>query len=156
MWKFDFNQVPNLSKKIKNIWQQFIQQLSGQNITIIIDFTYQYEFWYQISNKKEYICKRNGELRQYYQKQNEKYGHERYKLINNCLRTEWIGIIGEIKKNGELIVNSIIRDIRSVRAEDPPLFNQFITQMIIESKAMAASDASVKNGEMGGTWIIKN
>jgi len=28
--------------------------------------------------------------------------------------------------------------------------------MILESKAIAASDASVKDGEMGGAWIIKN
>ena len=53
-------------------------------------------------------------------------------------------------------MNSIIRDIKSVRANNLPPFNQFIIQMIIESKAMAASDASVKDGEMGGAWIIKN
>ena len=66
-------------------------------------------------------------------------------------------MIGEIKRNGELIVNSIVRYDNQERLNQyPPPFNQVITQIILESKAIAASDASVKDGEIGGAWIIKN
>ena len=61
-----------------------------------------------------------------------------------------------MKKNRELIVNSIVRDFGLVRADNPPLFNQFIIQITIESKAMAVSDASAKDREMGRIWIFKN
>ena len=35
-------------------------------------------------------------------------------------------------------------------------FNENTTRCKQESKAVAAADASVKNGEMGGRWIISN
>ena len=108
-------------------------------------------------NDKEYVCERIREIRICFQKQNETYGHERYKIIDYCLRIEWIGIIGELKRNDELIVNSIVRNSSQERGnQPPPAFNQVIIQMIEESWAIAASDASVKDREIGGAWIIKN
>ena len=127
--------------------------LSGQYIIIIIiiDFTTQYDFRYQISNNKEYVYERIGETRRCFQKQNETYRRERYKIIDYCPRIEWIGIIGELKRNGELIVNSIVRDISQVREnQPPPPFNQVITQIIEESRAIAVSNILVKDGEIGG------
>ena len=48
-----------------------------------------------------------------------------------------------------------MRDIRQEATYLSPPFNQEITEMIVQSRALAASDASVKDGEMGGAWIIK-
>ena len=50
-----------------------------------------------------------------------------------------------------------MRNASQERGNQLPLpFNQVITQMIEESWAIAASDALVKDGEIGGAWIIKN
>jgi len=128
----------------------------GQNVIIIIDFTTQCNFQYQIPNDKEYVYKRIREIRTCFQKQNEIYRYERHKIIDYCPRIEWIGIIGELKRNGELIVNSIIKDVSQVRGnQPPPPFNQVITQMIEESRAIAASNTLVKDREMGGAWIVE-
>jgi len=48
-----------------------------------------------------------------------------------------------------------MRDIRQEATYLSPPFNQEITEIILQSRALAASDASVKDGEMGGAWIIK-
>jgi len=81
-----------------------------------------------MSNDKEYVCERIGEIRTCFQKQNEIYECERYKIIDYCLRIKWIGMIGKIKRNGKLIMNSIVRYINQERLnQHPPLFNQVIT-----------------------------
>ena len=48
-----------------------------------------------------------------------------------------------------------MRDVGQEATYPPPPFNQEITEMIIQSRALAASDASVRDREIGGVWIIK-
>ena len=95
--------------------------LSNQNVTTVVDFTKQCNFKYQLSNDKEYVSERIGEVIKCFKKQEEAYGHVKYKPIDYCPRIEWIGMIGEIKRNGELIVNSIVRYVNQERLNQHPL-----------------------------------
>jgi len=44
----------------------------------------------------------------------------------------------------------MMRDVRQEATYLPPLVNQEIMEMIVQSRALAASDTSVKDGEIGG------
>ena len=64
-------------------------------------------------------------------------------------------MIGHISSNRELKCQGVIRKVlpNSIVNYEPQ-FNEEITQMIMQSRAIAATDASVKEGELGGAWII--
>ena len=60
-----------------------------------------------------------------------------------------------MKRNGDLNINGMIRDVRQeIDINQYPLFNQEITESIIQSRAIAASDVSIKDGKMGRAWIV--
>ena len=69
--------------------------------------------------------------------------------------TKWNGIIGHTSSNSELACNGVIREVISDRTIDhKTLFNAEITQLILQSRPIATTDASAKDGELGGAWII--
>ena len=75
-WKFKFEEVPKPSKKTKDIWKSFIQQIKDQQISTINDFDHQVECMFQITTDEKYL-KRNGLQPKIYQKE-ESYGRPVY------------------------------------------------------------------------------
>ena len=66
-------------------------------------------------------------------------------------------ILSEIKSNGVVIIYDIFYARRdNDRKEQANPFNEIIVKSIEEGNAVAATDASVKDGKMGGCWIIVN
>ena len=64
--------------------------------------------------------------------------------------TKWNGIIGHTSSNSELACNGVIREVISDRTIDhKTLFNAEITQLILQSRPIATTDASAKDGELG-------
>ena len=98
----------------------------------------------------------NEEL--YFERERESYGHQIYGRRVETPNAEWRQSIAEIKENRSLIIYSlfppVIRESSQQDIQNP--FNEEITNMIQRGTAIAASDASVKDGCMGGCWIIAN
>ena len=65
--------------------------------------------------------------------------------------------IAEIKPNGVVITHGIIQVRNEISTNEwvQPFGEEIVTK-IEEMKAFAATDALVKDGEMGGCWIIAN
>ena len=59
-------------------------------------------------------------------------------------------IIAEIKANREVIAYSKLEEESKLRQHLHPPFNKKMIRQIQEENAVASSDASVKDGKMGG------
>ena len=58
--------------------------------------------------------------------------------------------------NGAFSVSSHVRSVGLVNSECDTPFNEIVTNEIIQMNDIAVTDASVKDREMGGVWIISN
>ena len=74
----------------------------------------------------------------------------------SVIELKWNKTIAEIRENGVAKVCGVFYVYQEESEIQYFQFNENITWYIQESKAVAATDASVKNGEMGGRWIISN
>ena len=112
----------------------------------------------QVSNDLEYvkIKKETGEI--FYAKETERYGQQIYAMIDEVANVSWRYSIAEMKENRSLVIHSLFPPFLSEpnQQDFQNPFNEDITESIRRGTAVAASDASVKDGCMGGCWIIAN
>jgi len=158
-WKINFPEITRPSEKSIKIWKGFIEWLTLQTIQTMYDFQDYATFQYKISsdmtkikehvNDQTFLCIKdeNHRLESRYQRSNE--DHTEDESFNNA--------IVEFKASGQAIVCDIIYSSRwpliNMHEINIP-FNDQITQAIQANDLIAASDASCKNEEMTGHWII--
>ena len=137
------------------MWKEHTQWLKQQNVQTIVDFSDHCTYQCYMTTDKEHACEVKEGIKTCYQKQAPMHGRERYNVINYCPITSWIGIVGHLNANGELKCNGMMREVRFNRRvhQDPP-FNAEVTQLITQSSTIAASNASTKEGKLGGAWMI--
>ena len=86
-----------------------------------------------------------------------RYGQRIYSITNEIAEIEQKKIIAEMKPNGVIIIYGTFHiSNTSMNEEQYPPFNDKVKRNIEEGKAVAAIDASVKNGKMGGSQIMSN
>ena len=86
-----------------------------------------------------------------YESADDRCGLKHSRIPNEEMNEEWIKVIVEMKLNGTMIVHSKIVGVTiDVDFNHGQPFNELTTERIEEKIAVAASDAAVKNGEMGG------
>jgi len=155
-WTMEFEKVPKPSKKSYQIWEEFIKWLKEQKIQTIVDFEPWIQTNLQISPDREYIRDASKEVVKYYKRGEIMYGHQVYKEIDDEVSIEWKKMIAELKENGRLEVHGIFYSHQEDSEIQYQPFDEIMTRSIIEGKAVAATDASVKDGQMGGRWILSN
>ena len=57
-WKVEFESVPRPSKKLFQLWRDFVEWLLQKKIETIVDFGTEIETIYQISDDRQYIKKK--------------------------------------------------------------------------------------------------
>ena len=155
-WKIEFEKMPKPSAKSFKIWEDFTIWLKEQKIVTIVDFEPWVKAKWQISQDKEYVkeVKQNDVI--YYKKSEIRYRQQIYKKIDDEITTEWKNMIAELKPNGGLEVYGVFHVHQEEREIQYHPFDEIITRSIQEGKAVAATDASVKEETMGGRWILSN
>ena len=111
VWKFEFEKVLQLSKKTKEVWEDYLEWLKVKNVQTILDFTNHCNTKLCITEDKKYACEINDGVKTCYEKQFQRYGRERYVRIDYCLIVKWNGMIGHISSNGELKCQGVIREV---------------------------------------------
>ena len=70
---------------------------------------------------------------------------------------EWLGVIGNIERNRRLNNESTFPPVvEQSNVSWSTTFPPIIKVAIQEGKVHTATDASMKDGEMGGSWILTN
>ena len=156
IWKFKFDVVPKPSNRSYGTWEQCVKWLKEQRIIAIVDFEPWVQTTHETSSDKEHLKEKKENEETCYKKGEIRHSHQTYEKCESVIDVEWKKTIAEIKENGVLEVYGVFY----VHQEESEIqyfqFNENITRCMKESKAVAATDASVKNGEMGGRWIISN
>ena len=76
-------------------------------------------------------------------------------ILSPIDQVEWNNVIAERKVNGIVIVHSVFPwKVEAMQYQHMQPFNEQITRAIENETAVAASDASTKDGVMSGCWII--
>ena len=157
IWKFQFKEVPRPSNKTQQLWNHFIEQLLSKAICTIYDFKQLIDSKYQISRNEQYIRERCDNNMKYYQIYYQQYRRNVYEEIEVTLNVSWINVLAELKSNKIFTISTRfkIESTNPIPHKYPP-FNQMITELITQGKAIAATDTSVKNFNIDGFWIITN
>ena len=155
-----FSSITRLSGKIIQIWKEFVEWLRDQECKTIFDFKDFVSFKYMISNDKKTIKAKHDEQTITHKKVDNHRKEFMHKQTSELTTNdeEYNNAIIEAKASGEMITHDIIFShqwptINEHRYDNP--FNQQITQAIQNNTIKAATDASCKNNEMTGHWIIE-
>ena len=153
-WNIEFEEVPKPSKKSYELWKKFVEWIIMQDIVTIVDFEPNIRTKYEIGKNGKYLKENVNDKVIYYEKDEIKYGQQLYKKTDEVRQNEWKKIIAEMKPNQSIVVYGTFH----VHMEETEIryfpFNNEITKSIQENKAVAATDASVKDDEMGGVWML--
>ena len=154
-WNVKFEVVKKPHKCLVLEWEKFLCWLKSQEITTLIDFDDKIKTKYEVTGDKKYV-KINKDESEYYKAIERRYGQVIYEKIEHVAsQEEFRMIIAEMKPNISLVMHSMFPpriNMSDVNAEFP--FSDQISRCIEQSKAVAATDASVKNHCMGGWWIL--
>ena len=110
-----------------------------------------------MSSNRRYIKKQIGNDEVVFKANETRYRQLTYELTQESVEKEQKKVITEIKPNGVVILYGIFY-VRKVNRNKEwiPQFNKEIKKSIEDRCAVAASDASVKDGKMGRCQIIAN
>ena len=75
--------IPKLSKKTKELWNEFIKVLKNKAVMIICDFSKMYVSKYQISNEGKYAKEVNNNIMKVYYEGIEMCSREKYVEIQD-------------------------------------------------------------------------
>ena len=98
--------------------------------------------------------KHNAIKVEYFKASKMRYSKMRYKRTHNIESVVWRKYIAKMKSNNFELCNIFLIACDIINKEIYALFNEGITQSIIHRIALATTDASVKEFQMGGCWII--
>ena len=153
-WKTKLIEVPTPSRKSIEIWENFVTQISQKEIKTIIDFDSKIETKYEVAGN-QYVRKNEKNKTQYYTKIDERNGQSVFGKSEPVSQVEWKKVIAEMKPSRAMIIHSIFyAAIEESQIDYVMPFGEEITKRIEEGRAIAATDASVKNNEMGGCQIL--
>ena len=156
-WNIDFPIVPKPSKKSISIWEDFLDWLLGKQGATICDFNDKCKSKIQASSDDNYVKVMKEEEIMHYKKTDQACGRDKYEKLNSCEAGGWRDMIGSIEPNGGIQIDSKFPPYAEFNNNmQGALFPLEIKEDIENSKAFAASDASCKNNQMGGYWIIAN
>ena len=124
--------------------------MKEQRIITIVDFEPWVKTKFQISSDKEYVKEttKNGVI--YHKRGDIRYGQQIYEKIDHEISKEWKKMIAEIKPNGGLEVYGVFHVHQEDREIEYHPFDENMTRDTQEANAVAATDASVKDGRMEG------
>ena len=158
-WNIKFPSAPKPSKKSFEVWTKFIEWLSNKHIETVCDFSKKASCEWRITEDRQYVLQRidNSNDEKCCKFSSRTYGRDMHEECEKPER-EWRGALMERKENGEVIVHSVMPPEFDFgeSADCSPEFAAGIKSAIRESKAYAASDASMKNKQMGGYWRLMN
>ena len=86
-----------------------------------------------------------------------RYGQRTYSITHEIVKTEQKKIITEMKPNRAILIYGTFHiSNMSMNEEQYLSFNDEVKRNIEEGKAVAVTDASIKNGKMGGSQVMSN
>lgn len=157
VWKIDFPIVPKPSKKSKNLWKEFLEWMVETQRITVCDFDSKFNSRILVTPDDKFVKEIKGNETVYYEKRSQMYGRDKYYRIDSCEEEDWRRVIGSIDSNGRIKIDSKFPpEFTSTFDLQGALFPIEIRVDIENGNAFAASDASVKNNQMGGYWIITN
>jgi len=155
-WKFKYDEVPKPSAKSYEIWERFMEWIGTQQIETIVDFEPWVTTKFQMSSDGEYIKEKSKNGFNYYGKGETRYGQQTYVKLDLEITSEWKKVIAELKPNGGFEVYGVFYTHHEQSEPQYYPFDEETTESIQSCEAVAATDASVKDGMMGGRWIMSN
>jgi hypothetical protein len=160
LWKIKFDEVKKPNTKLIEKWKNFTEWLKTQQIETIIDFDKFINTKYKISNDRQYVKEMKNSSYSYYKAGEMRYGRNYYEEIEEVEVSNWRKCIAEISPGGQFYIYSMFPPPESLTSNNQEMinvpFNDDIINSILEKKAYAATDASVKEGSMGGCWILED
>lgn len=129
-----------------------------KKVETMIDFDNEIGTIYKITRDKKHIKKKIDEEEVVRIVKNIRYGQQTYERTDEQVgERDWKMSIAEIKLNGVATIHGIIQVQTEISTQEwVQPFSEDTAASIEEMKACAATDASVKDGKMGGCWIIGN
>ena len=121
------------------------------------DFKIKVTSRYKISEQEEYLMEAEQNQNKFHVKTEHRHRKIRHIETDQIPNQQWISIITDRSPNGEVKINSKLQHWIMYPRQFPHLpFNNAITIKIEQRLAIAATDASVKDGKLRGYWIITN
>ena len=157
IWKVQFEEVRKPHKRLIEVWYGFVQWIKEQQIKTVVDFYQHCSTRYEITNDDDHVRMMVGNDFWYYKAKEVRYGRKKYERIEEISINGWRRCIGEMKPSREMIIYSkfpIEVDESNIEIIVP--FSREITDSVRNKTAIAATDASVKESNMGGCWIISD
>jgi len=153
-WMINFEEVPKPTTKSFSTWKNFVEWMVTQNIITIVDFEAKIKTRYEMANNGQYFREYQNEEWTYFERDECRYNQYTYKVIQEASGKPWKKVIAEQKPNTAFKVYGIFHVQMENSAIEYFPFNDEITKSIEQRTAVAATDASVKNDQMSGVWIM--
>ena len=129
----------------------FVEWMKEQNIETIVDFDNRIKIKYEVLMDLKHVKCNNKNNKVHYEASKVRYGQTICKRRSEIENVEWRKSISEMKPNRSIIIHNMLPiSINEVNKEINIPFNEELTLSIMQRKAVAASDASVKDFSMGG------
>ena len=157
LWKVKFDEVRKPHKRLIAEWIDFVVWLKEQQIETIVDFSKSVNTTYEITPERKYVKQVKNNKVWFYEKTEARYGRVKYQRTEEIFTNEWRKSIAEMSHSKELIVYNVFPiEVDDSNIEFVVPFPDEISNSIRNRKAVAATDASVKDSCMGGCWIISD
>ena len=147
------------AKGSRKAWEDFTLWLRAQNVKTTKDFKAECEWKWLINNHSERLyVKDDNAMHKVYVKVSDNNGQNKYEYEKEEeeIEVQCEGVIG-VFVNNKLRIIDTNSDFQEIPQEDLEIivFSEDIKQAIAENEAIAATDASVKDGIMAGVWKIQ-